>query len=73
MVAKTYRQLPSNLIAHTELTEFTDKEKVVESIRKGIIQIVKAPSIAQSLNGIMTAGVPRSVRYVRDKLKKSKR
>ncbi|MAG08103.1 hypothetical protein CMO89_04555 [Candidatus Woesearchaeota archaeon] len=72
-IESTYFELPSNLIKHAIYPiNFHDEAELQENIRNSLTNIISASSTSQTIKGLFTAGVPKSIRYVKEKMNKHK-
>jgi len=68
--AMIFSQLPRNLRKKTEFIE--NPNAIAENIQIAIADIVRGPSLSQSLKGVISAGPIKSWRYLKEKRAKAK-
>ncbi len=68
--SELHSQLPENLRDKTDFAE--NPHELAENIRTAIADIVRGPSLSQSIKGIFSAGPIKSARYLREKRAKAK-
>ncbi len=67
----TFSDLPLNLRNQVYKPSFTNRTKLSEEIKKGIMGIVNSSSKQQTFKGFLTAGLWKSLRYVKEKRRKA--
>ncbi|MCF7862043.1 phosphatidate cytidylyltransferase [Candidatus Woesearchaeota archaeon] len=73
VIQKRYNFLPVGLRHHmNRIIDISNQDDVNRSIQSGLVRIIKSTSIAQTLKGVISAGVIKSIDYGYAKLKKAR-